>query len=250
MRAMEYSKGGVDEATFVSQIVPIMKEDVEKTLQEQQADPKKAIMDQIKMMQEMGYSLPGGNDVFEAMVSQKMDEFDLPKVFVGVLQRSTGRSEEYLPDLVREIFKFLDLDDSGTISSEEIKLLKALLDALLNLGQRAVQDFSSGEAKPTEGSTEDHAIALATTIFDVVDRDHSGKLSLVELVQFGQKVLAFLLGFIKVYSHVIIECVFDELVKALLEVGWKSQNLTEVPKEQLMMLIQMAPMIPMMLGVQ
>ena len=117
-------------------------------------------MDQIKM----STSLPGGNDVFEAMVSQKMDEFDLSNVFVGVLQRSSARSEEYIPDLVREIFKFLDLDDSGTIFSAEIKLLKALLDALLNLGQRAVQDLSSGEAKPTEGSNEDHAIALATTI--------------------------------------------------------------------------------------
>ena len=51
-----------------------------------------------------------------------MDEFDLSNVFVGVLQRSSARSEEYIPDLVREIFKFLDLDDNGTISSAEIKL--------------------------------------------------------------------------------------------------------------------------------
>merc|ERR1712100_995567 len=94
-----------------------------------------------------------------------------------------------------------------------------------------------------EGTTKENAKTLALTIYDIVDRDGNGKLSLVELVQFMQKVVVFLLAYIKFASHTVIECQIDEVIKCKLAQQWKAQGKTEVEKDEFMQMMMMAPMM-------
>merc|ERR1712139_645076 len=141
--------------------------------------------------------------------------------------------------MVRSVFRFLDLDGSGTITNKEIKLLKALLDAVLHLGERAVTELSEEQMKSIEGTTKENAKTLALTVYDIVDRDGNGKLSLVEFVQFMQKVVVFWLGMVKFLAHTVIECQIDEIAKCKLEQDWKAKNKTEVEKDEFMQMMMM-----------
>jgi len=240
MKAMEFSQGGVDEATFVGQVVPLLRESQKASMEEFEADPMKAIKDQLGAMSAMNGE---GQAAMEQMILAQMEQYHVGTVIADAVKKGSERGTEYLPEIVREVFRFLDLDDSGTISSQEIALLKALLDAMLHLGERAIHNITEGEMKPVDVDMIANARTLVLTIFDVVDRDHSGKLDLVEMVQFGQKVVAFVLGILnKVYIHIGIECVFDELIKSFVELAWKQKGLDEVSKDEIMMGLMMAPM--------
>lgn len=242
MKAMEFSQGGVDEATFVGQVVPLLRESQKAQMEEFEADPMKAIKEQFAGMSAMNDSSPYF-EATEQMILAQMEQYHVGTVIADAVKKGSERGTEYLPEIVREVFRFLDLDDSGTISSQEIALLKALLDAMLHLGERAIHNITEGEMKPVDVDMVANARTLVLTIFDVVDRDHSGKLDLVEMVQFGQKVVAFVLGILnKVYIHIGIECIFDELIKGFVEQCWKQKGLDEVSKDEIMMGLMMAPM--------
>merc|ERR1711865_824242 len=129
-----------------------------------------------------------------------------------------------------------DLDDNGTISDREIQLLKAVLDAILHLGERPVTSISTGGVSPVEGTTAENGKTLALTIFDAVDRDGDGKLSLVEMVQFIQKVLTLVIGALRLTAHAYIECYMDEILKSLVAESHKKM----IDKEEWMVLIMMA----------
>merc|ERR1719183_1142211 len=129
------------------------------------------------------------------------------------------------------MFRLLDLDDSGTISTQEITLLRAVMDAMIHLGQRAVAD-PNDPGQRLEGSFEDNMKALALAGFDAIDRNGDKELNLEELVKFGQKYVSFILEVMVGYSHLMIECMFDEVGKVLVSHGFKKGGIEEVEKDQ------------------
>merc|ERR1719335_1542594 len=58
------------------------------------------------------------------------------------------KAEAYAPEMARCIFKLLDLDKSGKISSRELNVLKALMDGFLRLGTSSLisGDGAAGQA--------------------------------------------------------------------------------------------------------
>lgn len=237
MRALEWSQGGVDEATFVSQVVPLLRESQKKQMEEMQADPMAMMQQQFDAMRASGTPVP---EAQQAMIGSGVESMSAE--ILPALKRGQDRGSEYLPEYARALFRFLDIDGSGCITKKEIQLLKALLDALLHLGERACHDMSSGELKPMEGDYKDNAKELAFAIFDVLDRDGDQHLSLQEIVAFGQKLTTFTLSNLRILAHVMIECMLDELCKAFAEFGWKAQGLEEIEKEQFLPMLMMAPM--------
>jgi len=237
MKAMEWSQGGVDEATFISQVVPMLRENQKKQMEEMQADPMAMVQKQFDSMRDAGQPVP---EPQQQMIGAGVEAMSAD--FIPALKRAQERSSEYLPEYARALFRFLDIDGSGLITKKEIQLLKALLDALLHLGERACHDMSSGEPKPMEGDYKDNAKELAFAIFDVLDRDGDKHLSLDEIVAFGQKAAIFSLSMFRTMAHMMIECFLDELCKAFAEFGWKQAGLQEVEKEQFLPMLMMAPM--------
>jgi Ca2+-binding EF-hand superfamily protein len=237
MKAMEWRQGGVDEATFVSQVVPILRENQKARMDEMTADPMAMVQQQFDAMSAGGAQIP---EEHKAMIAGGVEA--VAADFLPALKRGQERGSEYLPEYARALFRFLDIDCSGFITKKEIQLLKALLDALLHLGERACHDLSSGELKPMEGDYKDNGKELAFAIFDVLDRDGDQHLSLDEIIAFGQKVVTLWLSMMRTMAHMVIECIADELLKTMAEVGWKKAGLTEVGKDEFAPMLMMAPM--------
>jgi len=319
MKAMEWSQGGVDEATFVCQVVPLLRENQKAEMEKMQADPMGMVQQQLEAMSHMGSPVP---EEHKAMIGQGVQAAS--SEVLPALKRGVDRGSEYLPEYARALFRFLDIDGSGFITKKEIQLLKALLDALLHLGERACHDMSVAEVwkvgdqavfiddeaevkrrfdasvyvwndgmkgmlgktfpvlsvsvadgqgivglpspdgsqggewlfpdtllvkstlkevcKPMEGDYKDNAKELAFAIFDVLDRDGDKHLSLEEIVTFGQKLATFGLSMTRTMAHMTIECMLDELFKAMAAFGWKAKGLEEVEKEQFLPMIMMVPM--------
>lgn len=248
MKAMEWSQGGVDEATFLCQVVPLMRESQAKEMEKMREHPMEEFKKQIGTICEANNIPQEMAGMCDGVIQTLVDSGE----FIPALERGQVRSQEYNAEIARAFFRFLDLDNSGRITSNEIRLLKALLDALLHLGERATHDLSSGEVKPMEGTVEDNAKELAFAMFDVLDKDGNGKLSIDEMIAFAQKVLLLVLEMMKYNAHALLECVWDEIFKALASIGWKQAGIEEVGKEQLMQTLMMAPMMmaPMMMQMQ
>lgn len=236
MAAMEFSQGGVDEPTFIAKVVPIVVQNQKDELAKYDNDPLK-LMSSYPMMSEAQaqYPLP---------MQKALEELKASEELKPALLRGWERSQEYLPEMVRAMFRLLDLDDSGTISTQEITLLRAVLDAMIHLGQRAVAD-PNDPGQRLDGSFEDNMKALALAGFDAIDRNGDGQLNLEELVKFGQKYVSFMLEIMVGYSHLMIECLFDEVGKVLVSHGFKKGGIDEVEKDQIMGMVQMAPMLAM-----
>lgn len=242
MKAMEWSQGGVDEATFLCQMVPMMRESQDKEMEKLKAHPAEELK---KMFNATSANTP---PQAAAMIEQVIEQLVESGELVPAFERGQKRAQEFNAEYARTLFRFLDLDSSGRITTQEIRLLKALMDAMLHLGERAVHEMEAGELKPMEGSVEDNAKELAFAIFDILDKDGDGKMSLNELVFFFQKLMMFILEGMKFGAHAILECVYDELFKAFASIGWKKAGLEEVGKDQIMQGVMMAPMmVPMMM---
>jgi len=242
MRAMEWSQGGVDEASFLCQVVPIMRDSQNQEMEKLKAHPVEKIKEQMAMMTQSG-SMPVLPEAQSEMANQMIQTLVDSGEFIPALERGQQRGQEYNAEIARAFFQFLDLDDSGRITTQEIRLLKALLNALLHLGERACHDLAEGEVRPMEGSASDNAKELAFAVFDILDKDSDGKLSITELVAFGQKLALLCLHCFKYIIHTQLECVYDEVFKALAAIAWKQQGLEEVGKEQIMQGLMMAPMM-------
>lgn len=234
MAAMEWTAGGVDEATFISRLVPILQENVTK----QWEDPSKMINASLKMYEanpQTAAMVPMVKQVFEAM--QGSEEW---KPAIG---RAQEKASQYMPDCARTIFKFLDIDGSGNITSKEIGLLRHFMDALLNIGQRAI-------AKPGEistsakGSAECLAKDLAVAVFEIVDKDGDGEMTQAEVIGFLQKAICFLSGMVKVMAEMVVECFYAEFAKVLICEGWKRAGLKdEMKPDEVMGFVMSAPML-------
>jgi Ca2+-binding EF-hand superfamily protein len=243
MAAMEFSQGGVDEPTFIAKVVPIV-------LQNQKDELAKHGNDPLKLMESYP-AMTAALAKYPEPMKKAIQELKNSEELKPALLRGWERSQEYYPEMVRAMFRLLDLDDSGTISTQEITLLRAVMDAMIHLGQRAVAD-PNDPGQMLEGSFEDNMKALALAGFDAIDRNGDGELNLEELVKFGQKYISFILEVMVGYSHLMIECVFDEVGKVLVSHGFKNGGIEEMEKEQIMGMVQMVPMLamqaPMMLA--
>merc|ERR1712146_615530 len=180
MAAMEWAQGGVDEATFISKLVPIFKENMTK----QMANPD-GILDNALAFQSGPQAEMGGAIAKQALQALKGDES-----WPAAIKKAQETAATYMPDACRVIFKFLDLDNNGTVSRKEIQLLKHVMDAAVNLGERAVA--KPGDIGATaEGDTQSFVKDLMVAVFEILDRDGDGKVTVDELVDFAQRVIVF-----------------------------------------------------------
>merc|ERR1711957_792211 len=104
------------------------------------------VKQQLDAMALLGSPVPEGQ---QAMITQGVQAAS--SEVLPAMKRGVERGSEYLPEYARTLFRFLDIDGSGVITKKEIQLLKALLDALLHLGERACHDMSGDKVKPLEG---------------------------------------------------------------------------------------------------
>merc|ERR1711865_726708 len=131
---------------------------------------------------------------------------------------------EYAPDMCRNIFRLLDLDKSGRISTRELTVLKALMDGFLRLGtstiigspaEKALTEgdekqlevmypdlFKEGGEKPTAA---EEATALLMAIFDAIDRDGDCSLQQDEIVAFVTSLMSFLMQHMKIMTLVMAD---------------------------------------------
>merc|ERR1719443_1931887 len=73
------------------------------------------------------------------------------------------KAAEYTPDLCRNIFRLLDIDKSGRISTRELNVLKALMDGFLRLGLSAIKGTNAEKALTVED--EKHLKAMYPDLF-------------------------------------------------------------------------------------
>lgn len=243
VRAMEWFQGGVDEATFVCRVVPMMRGSKDQRLEKLKSDDKDALKGKMSMM---SGSLPTISEQQNEVATNVIQMLVEKEGLVPALVRGTLRAQEHDAELARAFFQFLDLDGSGRISTQEIRLLKAMLDGLLHLGERACHDIAESGLVAREGSVADVAKELAFAVFDILDKDGNGMLSIMEVIAFGQKFLLLVLQCFK-YTFHSVECHFDEVFKALAADAWKQQGIDEVSKDQFTSCIIQAFMMFMMM---
>lgn len=236
MAAMEWASGGVDEATFISRLVPILKENAMKEMQ----DPSN-MLDKVVKMYEANPQTAAMAPVFKGLMKTVLNS----EAWKPAIERCQENASQYMPDFARTVFKFLDLDGSGTITSKEIGLLRHFMDALLNLGQRAIAKPDDLSAN-AEGSAEDLAKDLAVAMFEIVDKDSDGEMTQAEVVTFLQKAICFMSGMMKVSCEMVFEGFYMEVANVLICEGWKKHGLKDEMKlDEVTGLVMSAPMLMM-----
>merc|ERR1712232_1141592 len=212
MAALEWSQGGVDEQTFIAKLTPILKENMVKTVE----DPKQYLTNakaQLSAMPpEIGAQL--------GMVTAGLDKLMASPEWKPAMERVKEKVSSFMPEACRTIFRFLDLDENGTITGKEIQLLKHVLDALVHLGQRATASAGSLEQKE-KGTVQEDAKDICCAIFDILDRDGDGKVTAEELIKFGQKMISFLCGYAKVVAEMAFEGFYAEVAGVVVAEIWK-----------------------------
>lgn len=237
MAALEWSQGGVDEQTFIAKLTPILKENMVKTVD----DPKQYLQNAKASLTAMPPEIRGQ---FE-MVSNGLDKLMASSEWPAAMERVKEKVASFMPEACRTIFKFLDLDENGTITGKEIQLLKHVLDAFVHLGQRATASAGTLEQKE-KGTVQEDAKDICCAIFDILDRDGDGKVTADELIKFGQKLVSFLCGYAKCAAEMAFEGFYCELAGVVVAEVWKAGEFGDgVDMEGLRMKLQMMPMILM-----
>jgi len=265
MQAMDFMKGGVDEATFLSKLVPLMRDELGKTTPNA-SDTAQASQQLLGPLQ---MALP---PPVAEMVVGAVGQFSSSQNFQTALLIAKDKAGESVPEFCRAIFKLLDLDGNGTISSREMSALKAILDAILHIGDRAIQDPVPGaavhfgaaqngafgmypgmaamQAQGQSPTAEAELMELALAIFGVIDRDGDGVLRQEEFVAFLTKLGSFYLALIRMFARGALDSYLQEISKAAVAEAWAAAGMQEVSKEEIQPLLMMGPVMMggMMMG--
>merc|ERR1719446_447569 len=155
---------------------------------------------------------------------------------------------EFAPEICRQIFKLIDIDNSGTITRREVTVLKAVMDGFLRLGTLCGEGGMSAEdraemsriypdlfvegnaALPEQERLRVEARALSMALFDTLDRNSDGTLSPDEIAGFMVKLSSFFLQLSKCYVLAMLE-VFKEIGRETLSQLWARANMTEISKD-------------------
>merc|ERR1719262_1864432 len=145
-----------------------------------------------------------------------------------VLGAAKDKAVEVIPEMARQLFRLIDLDNSGSVSVREITVLKAIMDGVLRFGTLTLVK-GGAEIPPEEKTQLNHMYpdlllmealgqpptlelelkSLLMAIFDAVDRDGDGNLEREELVGFAVKLASFFLNMAKsataIYTSVAAE---------------------------------------------
>jgi hypothetical protein len=177
---------------------------------------------------------------------------EIMKINMKVQESLRKKMAAFAPDLMKNIFRLLDIDGSGKISSRELNVVKAMIDGFLRLGGSAFKDAMSAEdqasmkemypdlfeesSAPQDGDAQVDRIvkemtAMMMALFDVLDRDGNGSLEVIEIVGFIQSLASFFACHIKIMMQVMVET-FVEMEKEMLQLLWTKLGIEEVSPEE------------------
>lgn len=253
--AASWAKGGVDEPTFLATVVPIYKEQMSKGAGNFKKLQQSAQQFGNAITQSSGFQWHALQNE-EAVAQQKrmMEMFDKNPEIIAIQEKVQNKvmakAGEYTPDLCRNIFRLLDLDKSGRISSRELNVLKALMDGFLRLGYSAIKGSDAENALTEEDEKQlkdmypdlfkegkeptivEEATALMLAVFDMVDRDGDGEITQEEMVGFVVNLASFMLTHMKIMTKVVVDSMV-EMEKEMFKLLWSKLEITEVTKEQI-----------------
>merc|ERR1739848_367944 len=129
LKASEWMAGGVDEPTFISNAVPLFRDMQSETIDMEKIEANLKKLDAGEKIMEQLTCNPEALEVLEKIVKALKE-----------------KAEELTPEFCRQLFKLMDLDNSGKITSRELHILKATMDGFLRLGAVEVMSVSSLDA--------------------------------------------------------------------------------------------------------
>lgn len=234
LKAKEWKDGGIDEATFLINTIPIMKDALNQPVDLRQA--QQAVQ---KFQASLGLVK---EDVANAFQNNK----EIQDIQKRVLELWNQKTVEFVPDICRNLFRLLDLDKSGKISARELNILKALMDGVLRLGTSTFLG-TSAEALTEEELSQlkelypdlftneaptftQEVTALLLAIFDTMDRNGDESLQLEEVVGFLTSLISFVANGMKIQVGVMVQT-YIALEHEMLQSLWKNLKITEVSKD-------------------
>jgi len=261
MQSMDWLRGGIDEATFLSKFVPFARE-------------QRNSSDIAGMVEKLAAGAKDLRGLAPHMISavQFINSEPGKAMLTKVLKALNSKTSELMPEIGRQIFKMLDVDGSGKVTSREVTAMKALMDAFLRVGSVNIGDWSlypDAEAKELKqmypdlfvkkvGETDEDRVvreykACVLAIYGVLDRNGDNTLTPDELSNFVSKLASFYANMIKIVFQGFIVA-FEELATDVIEQGWaaaglKGRTLTfEELKPMVAQVAQMAPMMMVMMS--
>jgi Ca2+-binding EF-hand superfamily protein len=245
--AYVWLKDGVDETTFMQNMLPPVRKCYEQQLKPENV--KTMMADYCAMMTKNAQDVDGQLQMYKEMVSPEQFEALKPQLeaqmeqqnamtlmIVGavsskipellekeevkqVLAKYAKAIDEKLPVLLHHCFRFCDINSDSKVSEKELNILFHMKDAI------------------AEGKLD----VAADYIFDVVDANGNGELSPGELLQFFAKCAHFGCSMTRVYLSLILETLLPEIVKAALPMlATQFLGKTEFTKEEFQGMLGMA----------
>jgi len=230
-RAYAWLHKGVDETTFMSNVLPSLRKFVESknTPEEIAKNMKVAMSAQLAQLKaqpaEVQAQLGPASAIFE-MIDAKVQE---PGFLEGILSAPPVNQvmkafckayEQKLPIILHHCFRFCDINSDGGVSEPELQVLFALKDSIAS------------------GKLDEAAVH----IFEVIDKDGNGEITPAELLSFFSKMIHFMTSIQRIYISLFFENLFPEVIKAALPAVAAATGITEVTKEQLPGVMMMAQM--------
>jgi hypothetical protein len=232
-RAYAWLHNGVDETTFMSNVLPSLRKwVVSKYAPEEMAKELKLAMSVCsadfiaKAKTGEAQAQLGPVIAILEMVDAKFQE---PGFLEGILSAPPVDQvmkafckavEQKLPIILHHCFRFCDINSDGGVSEPELKVLFALKDSIAS------------------GKLDEAAVH----IFEVIDKDGNGEITPAELLSFFSKMVHFMTSIQRIYISLAFENLFPEIIKAALPAVAAAAGITEVTKEQLPGVMMMAQM--------
>jgi hypothetical protein len=232
-RAYAWLHNGVDETTFMSNVLPSLRKwVVSRYAPEEMAKELKLAMSSCsadfiaKAKTEEAQAQLGPVIAILEMVDAKFQE---PGFLEGILSAPPVDQvmkafckavEQKLPIILHHCFRFCDINSDGGVSEAELKVLFALKDSIAS------------------GKLDEAAVH----IFEVIDKDGNGEITPAELLSFFSKMVHFMTSIQRIYISLAFENLFPEVIKAALPAVAAAAGITEVTKEQLPGVMMMAQM--------